>query len=136
MIDPKIKISLEKPPNWNELEEAFDVKWGQTAVAYGDTLHISVEPTEDVLQHEMVHLAQQGFTKQGAENWWRKYMKDPKFRITQEIQAYQRQYGTLRLFIHDRNDLAKARCRLARDLSGPMYGRVISYQGALRAIKI
>ncbi len=136
MIDPKVKVSTEKPPNWDTLEKTFGVVWGHTAVAYGDTLHISSEPSEDLLQHEMVHLVQQKFSRTEAKKWWDKYIKDAKFRMSQEIPAYQRQYGTLKLLIADRNQLALHRARLARDLSGPMYGSVMRFSDALKLINV
>lgn len=139
MTKPRILVSNEKPPCWDELEEAFGVKWGgdpAVVVAYGDTLHCSAEPSDDVLTHEMVHLYQQGYSQKGAKAWFEMYIKDPNFRLVQEIAAYQEQYRMLSKVVKDRNALARHWIRLAKDLAGPMYGNMITQTEALKAIKL
>lgn len=128
-----MKLSTEKPPNWEALVKKFGVTWDRTVVTYGDTAYCRRALSDDLIIHESVHVEQQRETS--PEVWWEKYMEDPVFRCEQEMEAYRHQYLFLKDKIKDRNALFKHLDRLARDLSSPMYGKVLSYQQALEAIK-
>ena len=128
-------IKREKPPVWDKLVKAFGVEWGTICVAYdkdiycGDKANLST----DVIVHESVHLARQ---EKDPVGWWTRYVKDKEFRFGEEVLAYHAQYDYLKNNVMDRNRLARYLFNLARDLSGPMYGNVVSYSEAMRLIKI
>ena len=128
-------IKREKPPVWDKLVKAFGVEWGTICVAYdkdiycGDKANLST----DVIVHESVHLARQ---EKDPVQWWENYMKNKEFRFAEELIAYHTQYDYLKNNVKDRNRLARYLFNLARDLSGPMYGNVVSYSEAMRLIKI
>ena len=129
-----MKTSLEKPPIFDRLQKAFGVEWGGTLViAYGDTIHHLKPLSEDVLIHESVHLARQ---KHDPVQWWESYIRDKEFRFKEELLAYHEQYKFLKDMIRDRNLLSKHLLRLSKDLSGSMYGNVVSPSEARRLISM
>ncbi len=136
---PFIKVSTEKPPVWDDLVKNFGVEWGtpikSVIVAYGDTLHCSEEPTDDVVQHELIHLEQQGYTQEGAKKWYIRYIADPEFRLDQELQAYRAQFQFVKSYSKDRNALNRYLNRLATDLASPMYGHLIAQWKARKLIR-
>ena len=125
-----MKISHEKPPNWDKLVEQFGAKWGETVVTYGDTCYCMFPPSRDLEVHELVHTEQQ----KDPVAWWNRYYIDPKFRFDQELEAYKGQYMFLKKVVKDRNLLLRQRDRLARDLSGPMYCNCVKFDEAFRLI--
>jgi len=130
----EVHYSTTPPPVWDELVRRFGVSWERTAVAYGDTIHAANPLPPDVDAHERVHLNQQGYTKSGAEKWWKRYLDDPPFRYAQELEAYRIQYHYLKSHVKDKNELARRAHRLATLLSGEMYGGIGTHAEALKAI--
>lgn len=130
----QVRVTDVKPPNWATLVSAFGVEWGGVVVTYGPLIHSARPIPSDLLNHELVHAKQQGFSIQGAEKWWREYLANSKFRLSQEVEAYQKQVRFVKRFVSDRNDKARRVHRLAVDLSGPTYGNVVSYSEAYQLI--
>jgi len=126
-----IKMSNEKPPNWNKLVKLFGVEWGTVVVTWGDTYYCAVPLSTDVVVHESVHMRQQINPKK----WWKRYYKDVDFRIEQETEAYREQFKFVRRNTKDRNVIFKVQDQLARDLSGKMYGNCMDYITAFNIIK-
>lgn len=131
----QVYFKKEKPKNWDLLEKKFGVSWERTAVAYGNTAYSKNPLADDVKAHELVHLRQQNFNEIDADIWWDKYINDEQFRLEQEVEAYQIQYKYLQARIKDRNELFRRLDKMARDLSGTMYGSLISYNVAIQLIK-
>lgn len=125
-----MKISHEKPPNWEILVARFGVSWGNVVVTYGDTIHCKATLPPDLLAHESVHIEQQ----KNPEEWWKRYMEDTTFRREQEIAGYKAQMKYLKTVLKNRNDLHRVRVRIACALSGYQYGHCISYDEAFKAI--
>lgn len=88
--------------------------------------------SNDLLVHEGVHLDQQG---DDADAWWDRYIQDAYFRIDQEAEAYAEQYDFLCHDIKDRNQRNMILHRMAIQLSGAMYGNVITHSAAKTMIK-
>ena len=81
------------PPNIKQIDEVLHTKSKPTVVyTYGDTVYIpNGEALSDDLEvHEAVHIKQQA--EMGAEEWWKKFLEDPEFRLSQELEAYQAQW--------------------------------------------
>lgn len=129
-----MKISRETPPIFEVLQKQFGVSWDSVVITYGDTVYCKDgELSPDLVEHEGVHVKQQA--EMGVEKWWRMYLDDPRFRFSQELEAYRAQYKCLGKIIKDRNRLAIRLSRLASDLSGSMYGRVCTHQEATQKIR-
>ena len=131
-----IKIKKQKPPNFGEIIKAFpSVNWERPlAFAYGDTVYHNLEKmTEHLLIHESTHLHQQEFGKKTKE-WWDKYIQDPHFRVSQEIEAYGNQYKFVKARTNARGaDNFLDQC--AHALSGEIYNNAISFAEARSKIR-
>jgi hypothetical protein len=128
-----MKILIENPPNIELLRIAFGGISDKTVFTYGDTLYNPGNNFIDdaLMAHEEVHAKQQT----NPEEWWQRYLADVDFRLSQEVEAYQKQYRRLRVIVKDRNQLARLLHQLATDLSSDLYGGIINYNEAVQAIK-
>jgi hypothetical protein len=127
-----MKISTDIPKIYSKIHEKFGVNWDDgLAITYGDTVYAKFPLAPDVAVHETIHIEQQ---KIGADEWWKNYMESEQFRFDQEVPAYQAQVKFLRLKIKDRNQLFQSITKLAKDLSGPMYGNLCSLDFARKLI--
>jgi hypothetical protein len=130
----KIKVKYEYPPNYEQIKTFFQPVKG-TYFAYYPYVYnpdnaVMDEPIEE---HEAVHIRQQ--KEIGVEKWWSRYCIDKNFRTSQEIEAYQAQYRSGKKLIKDKNHLARWTSVLAKELSGDLYGNILSYNQALAAIQ-
>ena len=128
-----MRIKNDWPPNIEEIRKVFDPPKG-VVFTYGDTIYApggeTIEP--HLMKHEETHERQQGKDPKG---WWGKYLKDPQFRLEQELEAYSNQYAYAKVIIRDRNALAKFLFEIARDLAGPIYGNILTHGEAESKIK-
>lgn len=129
-----MKISKDYPPNYDDIKKFFSPIKG-TLFTYGDTIYNpdNAPIDEPLIKHEEVHERQQ--EEIGVEYWWKRYYIDKNFRASQEIEAHQVQYAEAKKHFNDKNLLAKFLDALAKQLSGELYGNVMSYSDALKAIK-
>jgi len=100
-----------------------------TLMVWGNTIYYEGEEkvTGHLLKHEKVHIKQCRGSKWIGLLWWLRYSFSKKFRLSQELEAYRVQYkhsGDPRVLIH-----------IANDLSGKLYGNLISYEEAIKLIK-
>ena len=121
------------PPNINEITKVFPVLPESMVFCWGNIIYNpSGQDLADHIQiHELVHSNQQ---EGNPKEWWNKYLNDKEFRLSQELQAYQRQYQFAKVWLKDRNDLAKFLWGLAQDLSS-LYQYDILFSEAMEKIK-
>ena len=86
--------------------------------------------SEDLYEHEMTHIKQQG---DDPEGWWKKYLEDPEFRFSQELSAYGNQWQYVKLNYSD-NKMLLLLNHMARTLASPMYGSLVSEEKAKELI--
>lgn len=129
-----VNVVIGYPPNYEEIKKHFDLK-KDTIFTYGETIYNPDNGKIDLplMMHELVHVRQQH--QYGVEKWWSRYLRDMDFRLSQEVEAYQVQYKEGKRVIKDRNQQARFLSVLASALSGKMYGDIISYSEALKAIR-
>ena len=130
-----MQILTSKPPK--EIYYACVSKFGVsfdtgTVFTVGDTIYAKHLMPEHLVVHEKTHIKQQ--KKYGTMAWWAKYLESDEFRLEQELQAYRNQYRWAKKNIKSRDDRAKLLRSIALDLSGTMYGNIISYQEAVTKI--
>lgn len=132
-----MKIINDYPPIWKEASEKFDLTGKKPIFAYGDCIYnpFNVQINQDLIEHEMVHMKQQGGTQIGAKLWWIRYLGDTEFMLSQEVEAYHVQYVFMKKFTKDRNQQFKYLHACAQQLSSKMYGNSISLQEAMNRIK-
>ena len=128
-----IKILENWPPNIDQIREHLTLT-GEEVFTYGSTIFnpSGKSLTPDLINHESVHIKQQG---KEPEKWWTLYLDDPLFRGAMEIPGSQVQYFTAKKYIKDRNRLHAYLVQLAKNLSSPTYGGIMTFQEAINAIK-
>jgi len=125
-------VLKQYPPNFKMIHKKLSPPPG-TIFCYGPIIYNpdGVHLDYPLIAHEEVHCRQQG---ESPDLWWRRYIADIPFRLSQEIPAYQIQYREGRKILKDRNKLAGWLSRLATELSGATYGNMMSYADAYKAI--
>jgi len=119
------------PPNIEEIKKLFKIT-SLTIYAYGDTIYnpSGLNINKPLLEHELVHIKQQN---NNPKEWWIKYLQDIDFRLNQEVQAFQRQYRVAKGI--NKSQSHEYLKELASNLSGELYGELITYFEALKIIK-
>lgn len=115
-------IKLERPPNWDQIVEAFPhAKTLPTIFAYGEDIYnpSNVLIPQALLQHEYKHCARQ--FQVGAVYWWDRYIRDPEYRYGEELLAHVEEYRALLAGTKDRNTRARISIRTAARLVAPLY---------------
>jgi len=135
MLKKQIEIVKDYPPNYDEICKRIPgVKKNKAIVfTYGNIVYSPMFDTlgDHLMAHEEVHVERQG---DNPAAWWRQYLDDPEFRLKEEVAAYQAQYQYL-IKYYDRSWRRKIVRSIAADLSGPMYGSIITKQQAIQLIK-
>ena len=133
----KMKIVYFYPPNIKEISEKFKLR--KTVVfTYGNIIYNPGRGkiTDDLKVHESTHMRQQAKGPwYGPELWWKEYLKNPAFRLDQEVEAYRNQLIYFKSKNHDVRKVLAFKDKLARDLSSEIYGNLVHYQTADRLIK-
>jgi hypothetical protein len=126
---------IAEPPLYPEILAAFPAAKSMRPVfAWGHTIYNphGIEITPELRVHEGIHGQRQG---DNPEEWWRRYMVDPAFRLMEELLAHATEYRAY----CDRPDFDRNRRRLvlrsiAQRLASPLYGSLISVADAKIAI--
>lgn len=132
-----MKIIRDYPPNIDRIREDYDLSGKNVVFTYGDELYnpSGVEIPRNLEIHEEVHTKQQGILKAGIEQWWDRYLEDEQFRLEQEVEAYKAQYEYVKNHGADRDTKREFLRHIAQDLSGPIYGHMVSFEQAKQLIK-
>ena len=128
-----MKIVVDFPPNIEAIRKTFDLS-GHEVFCYGDTIYNpgGFELIPALIAHEEVHERQQ---ESGAEWWWARYLKDPVFRLEQELAAHRVEYRVLCEQTKDRNKRAMLLAHVAGKLASPTYGGIVSRVKAMGMIR-
>jgi len=120
-------------PLLNEVIKKFEItpqELKNIIFTYGDTFFSEKELSYGLIAHEITHTFQQ--LKTGVEKWWKQYIEDDKFRLSQEVEAYQQQY---RAYKRNSDNEEERLDMIALDLSGAMYGKIITFDEAKKLIR-
>ena len=130
-----MQIEKDYPPNYDRICECIPaVRKKRTIVfTYGPILfNPGGNPiSPDLKAHEMTHTHQQGADPDG---WWERYLVDTEFRLLQELEAYRAQYAHAKRFYEAKHYKWLLK-NLARDLSSPMYGKLVDFSKARDMIR-
>lgn len=113
-----LKVIKGYPPNIENLRLVFPITEKQL-FPYGDKLY---DPTDgeippDIMFHEQVHSEQQG---NNPEAWWHQYMMDRDFRLSQEVEAYHKQYQFVKT-VYNNKEVKECLDELSDNLSSDLY---------------
>ncbi len=128
-----MKINNGWPPNIEKIQQIFDLSNRKPVFTFGDTIYnpYGFDIPEHLFVHESVHAQQQS----NPSEWWARYLKDSEFRLSQELEAYRKQYQYAARTIKNREVLFRFLHTIAKDLSSEMYGYIINYEDAIKQIK-
>lgn len=128
-----VRVLYTLPPNFNEINKAFQVRGKPVIFAYAGAIHnparIDIPP--QLYAHEAVHQARQG---DDPVSWWRDYIASPDFRLQEEIPAHAAEYACVCETIRQEHARAKVLDQIAQRLASPLYGSLVSVTRAKRLI--
>ena len=133
-----MKIIYGDPPIYADAVRRFGPLRPDVLFAWGDVIYtrqIRHEIDLGLVRHEETHSKQQRKFG-GPAAWWTRYLDDAEFRRDEEVEAYRAQ---LRFYIDKglpRKVIRMAQLAISKELSGPMYGRVMSRQDAMQALTL
>lgn len=129
----QLEVVQGYPPNYSDIQLVLG--HNPTAVyTYSGCVYNPAggELSPDILEHEAVHVRQQGDNPQA---WWNNYLMDPAFRLLMEQEAYGLQYAYAKRQGVRGKLLQWALENMALALSGDSYGRLCVYGEAVSAIR-
>lgn len=129
-----MKVIDAYPPNIERIIEHFpDATRKGVMFTYGQVIYAphGVRVTPALKAHESVHAERQKTI--GIDNWWERYFIDEKFRFAEELIAHQAEYRWFR--INRPGKSAQALHDIATRLSSKLYGHLVSFAEAKRAIE-
>lgn len=143
-----MKIIKAYPPNYKQIRAAFPVK-GVPGIlyAFGDRIYnpSGANVGTHLIEHEKVHHAQQTNVvinppsaltlERQALAWWHQYIHDPAFRLAQEIPAHRAEWKELKAIAPMGENRELYLYLMAKRLSGPLYGNLISLAEAIKTIE-
>ena len=124
------------PPNYEQIAKVFGKAAIRNAVfTYGQTIYTpkGLPIPGHLIHHEKVHMKQHAQTAGGPDFWWSRYLDDPEFRLSQEVEAYRAQYRYV-LKNHGREDRRQILSYIVRSLASPMYGNLVTKDLARKLI--
>lgn len=134
MVSERPKIVISRPPNYDRIAAAFKLVPG-VVFAYAPNIYNpgSVTIMSYIVDHEIVHIERQGDDPGG---WWERYIADPAFRLEEELLAHVAEIKSYeRTHTDNRNAVGYWLMICAQRISSNVYGRMISYMGALEALQ-
>lgn len=127
-------IVQDWPPNIDQIRKVLPVT-KRNIFAFGNRIYSPSSKTlpEWLIEHEKVHFAQQ--EDYGVRKWWTRFLKDPEFRLSQELPAHRREYQAFCQRYADRNMRSMYLQEIGRRLAAPMYGSIITAREAVKEIR-
>src|SRR3990167_738913 len=128
-------IRHEFPPNFGAILKVFPKAKGKAVIfTYGDTLYVPypIPLSQAILAHEQVHALQQEHVRPSI--WWEYYLKNPRFRLQEELAAHRAEYLAYALF---NRKIRQAQLNIiAAKLASPLYNSMITKNEAKRLLRI
>lgn len=139
-----MKVIKAYPPNFVELTKVFPIK-GRPGIiyAYGDRIYnpSGVNITPWIAAHEEVHCHRQktltysDIQGGGVEDWWDRYIVDTEFRFHEELLAHKAEWKKYREVMNILGKDGGYIDIVAKRLSSPLYGSLVSFERAKELIE-
>lgn len=128
-----MKIVIDYPPMMDEIHVVMGTRGQAILYAWGDTIYnpMGTKIPIQLYIHEQVHEKQQAGK---PELWWKSYLASPKFRLDMELPAHRAEYVAYCRLGNNRRARRIYLNGIARRLSGPLYGGLISRKKAKELI--
>lgn len=123
------------PPNFPEIAAAFPHASKPGVIfSFGDTLYVpgGYPVSQELIAHETVHGRRQN--AMGIMLWWDAYIRDPEFRLAEELPAHRAEFLDFCRRKADPNSRIRELMKVAERLASPLYGSLISVGEARRRI--
>lgn len=130
-------IIRERPPMFDEIDAAFNIRNTKAIFAWGDKIFapaLQGELPKQLIAHESVHGERQKIYPGGVEAWWRRYIDEPQFRLDEEIPAHRAELAHLLTKAKGPSMRAHVLSVTARRLAAPLYGNLITIADAKKAL--
>lgn len=129
-----MQIIEQYPPVYERILKAGMKPGDNVIYTYGENIYNpnKLNIPDYLLVHEGVHAEQQG---DDPDKWWDRYLKDTKFRLDQELEAYGKQLSFICKHIKDRNKRDFYLRDIATFLSSDIYGKMVSYNEVYNMLK-
>lgn len=124
-----IYLPVKDFPYLERYQALFPLNLDEVAFPYKGKIYSNKELPEELLEHEKVHFKQQ--EELGDDIWEERYLTDANFRVQMELEAYKKQLTYFRL---NRDVFDMARVQIAKVLSSPMYGNILTYKEAYQQL--
>lgn len=131
-----MRVSRERPPNYDEIAEVFDIRGKPIIFAWGDTI-FAPPPNGPVTPHLIAHEAVHGFRQRTFPQiigWWRRYLHDAEFRLEEEKLAHIAEYQHL-IVGANRSERRRHLSHVAARLSASLYRYSITKDEARRVLE-
>lgn len=127
-----MQIVVARPPMFDEINAKFHVVGKPVFFCWGPAIYnpSGVKISAALVAHEGVHCRRQGAD---IEGWWRRYIDDPAFRLAEEIPAHIEEYRVM-CEQGGRHERRAGLSNIARRLASPLYGNLITFAAAKKAI--
>lgn len=146
-----MRIVEAYPPLIEEIDAAFKVRGKPILYAWGDTIFnpLGVAVPPELVAHEKVHGRRQlaalvdpqspQLAEAAIRVWWMRYIADADFRLREEIHAHVAEFLSLceqhaARWVSQRNMRRAFAAAVARKLSAPLYGGLITFREARAAL--
>lgn len=132
----KAHIRPGRPPNFLQIVKVFPKARGNlTLFAYADTIYVSSNSPARIpdflVAHECVHLERQGWNKEGAKEWWDKYLTDEDFRYNEEVLGHRAEYERIIRYNTSEKFRIKVLESTTKRLTNPLYKFNVSKEQAM-----
>lgn len=124
MIKPQSQFPLME-----EYKKVFEIT-KHTIFAYDGNIYTNDILPYHLIIHEETHLKQQDDF--GLYNWVDNYLTSKEFRLKMEVEAYRKQLASIK----NREFRNVVRLAVSKDLASSLYGNIVSYDDALKLLKI
>jgi hypothetical protein len=131
----KMKVVVGQPPNFKEIAAVMPTDGA--IFCYGDTIYSPQggRLPSTLHAHEAVHSKRQGTTNESIQAWWDQYLKDPIFRLNEEVLAHQAEYAEFCRLNAKKGDRFHFLVNTAIRLSGPLYGTLVTFAEAKKLVR-
>lgn len=130
------KIIKDYPPLFSAIADALPGARSKGVIfSWGDEIYnpSGAEIPPQLLAHEAVHGIRQ--KAEGVEEWWRRYMTEPSFRLAEELPAHVAEYiAIMQMCSVNRKQRRAYLAQMSKRLAGPLYGRLMTVNRARKLI--
>ena len=132
-----MNVKEEYPPNYDEVVMHFPAVAKRNVIfTYGRVIYNpkKINLTAALVTHEELHALRQTSDGMTPSLWWHKYFNDMDFRLGEEALAHHVEWMVMSKTL-SRSMRRKALDIVARKLSAPIYGPMVTKQRAKKMLK-